>query len=200
MKQSEKLDLILKRLYDLRNERNKLTLKAIMQNLSIYESDEEMHRLADRLKFDGLANVNIIAAGRVLIQIKSHGIEYCEENSYSQPGMSLTSFNFNINGDISGSNIMMTAGNISHVKQSIKQKNESSEIIRKIKELTLANNEIENEKKEQILECANDMEDKINAGKPISKYQSKSLLDISAGFAQLVSLGIQLAQISGITL
>lgn len=181
MKQFEKLDLILKKLYELRHERNNLALDAIMQDLNIYESEEERRRLAERLESDGLANVYKTGA----IVITHPGIKYCEENSYSQPGKSLTSFNFNISGDISGSNIMMTAGNISHVKQSIKQKNESSEIIRKIKEIALANNEIEKEQKDDILECANDMEDKINAGKPISKYQLKSLLDISAGFAQL---------------
>ena len=79
MKQKEKLDLILKKLYELRDDKYSHTLTEIMTGLGIYESGEDMHRMAARLKDSGLAETNGTKEG-VYVKIINPGIDYYDEN------------------------------------------------------------------------------------------------------------------------
>ena len=47
-------------------------------------SVHELHKLADRLESDNYIECTRIQAG-IYAQLTSHGVEYCEEDSYSWP-------------------------------------------------------------------------------------------------------------------
>lgn len=101
MKQREKLDLILKRLYELRNDVHTHTLEDITKELDIFESKEDVQRLADRLEGDNYIKVSGSREG-LAVKIKSHGIEYSEEDSYSRPGEPVLSLAFHFHPSSAG--------------------------------------------------------------------------------------------------
>ena len=85
MKQSEKLDLLLKGLYEKKNEHHSL-LSEIAKTYSIeISSRDELFRLAERLEQDGYIRKPIYTSS-IYCAISSLGIEYCEEDSYAFKG------------------------------------------------------------------------------------------------------------------
>ncbi|AKD04923.1 hypothetical protein POKO110462_21540 [Pontibacter korlensis] len=79
MTQKEKLDLIMRRLFELRDDKYSHTLTSIMKELDIYETDSDMRRLATRLEDELLAKGTWVREG-VYIKITTHGIDYYEQN------------------------------------------------------------------------------------------------------------------------
>lgn len=196
MKQTEKRDAILLWLYNRRHEgRRNLYLKEIMEKLKIYESEQKLDNIAEKLKSDNFVDLQKIAGGQVVIhKIKPDGVDYCEQDSYSHPGQSIISLNFH--GAVNSSNLLV-GSNISNVSQAYIIKSEANELILKIKQILQEHEEASQNQKEELMECVNDIEDKIKANKPVLKYQLGSLINNSAGIAQLASLAIQLGQIYG---
>jgi len=82
MKQSEKLDLILSRLYDLRFDGKYYSLKDILNNYNIDTTLEEVFALGKKLEGDG--HINFLGSHNdVFGSITTEGIEYVEDDSYS---------------------------------------------------------------------------------------------------------------------
>jgi len=155
MKQSEKLDLILRELYKYKNDGRHHSIGLICKALNILlDSDLEMGNLASRLKTDGLINATI-TIGDSLAELTSSGIEYCEENSYSYSGQSIITNNYNISVVNSpNSNIVSQSSNVS-ITQSI---NEVNQTIEKIRETIASDSTIEMYKADEILECLNEIQ------------------------------------------
>lgn len=193
MKQSEKLDLVLKWLYARRHERHNTLLKRIMEELNIYESREDEDRIATRLHSDGLARAERMAAG-TLLTITSEGVEYCEESSYSKPGFSLTTFNI---GTVHSSNFLNNTGSISGstINQSLKQDNAVGEIISKIKQALPTEASLSSTEKEEILNRLDEIEEKLSAQKQVRKHNITDLLSVAANSAQVMGFVIQLGQV-----
>jgi hypothetical protein len=194
MKQSEKLDLILRDLYKYKNDGHHHSIGLICKALNIpLDSDLEMGNLASRLKTDGLINATI-TIGDSSAELTSSGIEYCEENSYSYTGHSIITNNYNISVVNSpNSNIVSQSSNVS-ITQSISEVNQT---IEKIRETIASDSTIEMCKVDEILECLNEIQECIkNNQKP--KYAIKSLLEIAGGISSIASLVMTLGQFAGI--
>lgn len=192
MKESEKRDLILKQLYEKKHD-NFSMLKGIMEYLHIYESEEELNRIANRLDKDNYADIKRISHG-VMIKISSLGIDYCEQDSYSHPGHPVINLNFS--GVFNAANMIMGANN-SNNHQSVTITSEAESLIKKIQESIQQSTEIDEESKGALMECIGDIDDKVKDNKKISKYQWSALLNNTAGLTQVSSFAIQLAQIFG---
>ena len=194
MKQSEKLDLILRELYKHKNDGNNHSIEQICRALSIpLDSILEIDKLASRLKTDRLINA-VMTNGDSLAELTSYGIEYCEENSYSYSGHSIITNNYNISVVNSpNSNVVSQSSNVS-ISQSISEINQT---IEKIRETIATDSTIELSKTNEILDCLNEIQVCIkNNQKP--KYAIKSLLDIAGGISSIASLVMTLGQFTGI--
>ena len=192
MKQSEKLDLILRELYKYKNESRFYSFKEIFETINIsFDSVNELVRLGERLEANGFINA-IITNGDCSGKLTSYGIEYCEEDSYSYSGHSVVTNNYSIfnspNANIvSQSSIVTINQNVSNVNESIE----------KIREAVMADATIDRDKAGEILDCLNEIQEAIkNNQKP--KFAIKSLLDIAGGISSIASWITTLGQFAGI--
>lgn len=96
MKQSEKLDLILRGLYQHMNDGLYWPISEVLKPLGIQLNFEELWRLAHRLHDDGYIESPISDGQDVICKITSYGIEYCEESSYTYTGQSIITNAYNI--------------------------------------------------------------------------------------------------------
>jgi hypothetical protein len=99
MKQSEKLDLILKELYKHKNNGGYYSLNEIFIELGIpiNIAGQELVNLGNRLKNDGYVDVLRFEINDCIAQITTYGIEYVEEDSYSNSGTSIINNTYNSN-------------------------------------------------------------------------------------------------------
>ena len=190
MTQDEKMDLVLKYLYQQRGSSKWHPIETILEELGVDSGEDDVERIAE-----GLLNAGLVTDAKsrfgFLLKINSTGVGYCEKSvfSHSYKGGS----NINIIGDVHQSNIMAGGGDISHVKQQLSPVNEADDLIRRIRE-TLP--EVEDEEiRELIEEGLSDVEDNIKKGKEIKKYQWKALIQHSADLTTISTWIIQLVQL-----
>ncbi len=194
MKQSEKLDLILRELYKYKNDGKYHSIGLICQSLNIpLESLSELNKIATRLKDDGFIKASITlqdCSG----ELTSYGIEYCEENSYSYSGHSIITNNYNISiVNSPNSNIVNQSSNVA-ITQNIGEVNQA---IEKIRETIENDNTIEKSKMHEIIECLNEIQESLkNNQKP--KFAIKSLIDIAGGISSIASWVSTLGQFAGL--
>lgn len=97
MKQIEKLDLLLKGLYE-EGKDDYFSLGIINNKLKIQiETIEELRRLAKRLENDGLIGNTFFTRNDISARLTSYGIDYCESDSYSYSGSAIINNTYNIN-------------------------------------------------------------------------------------------------------
>ncbi len=95
MKQSEKLDLILKGLYEFKHDGKYYSLTWILQNNGVEVNFDEVFSLGKKLEGDGMVQF-LGKHDDAMGSITTVGIEYVEEDSYSYSGHSITTNNYNI--------------------------------------------------------------------------------------------------------
>ena len=97
MKQVEKLDRILRYLYERRNDGNRHPLHKIVEETRLpVEGNGEIIRLGKRLMEDGLTDAIQLSMGRFMLRLNSHGVDYCEGHSFesaSEPLVQPTTIN-----------------------------------------------------------------------------------------------------------
>ncbi|MBK8339189.1 MAG: hypothetical protein IPK99_03920 [Flavobacteriales bacterium] len=99
MKQVEKLDTILRYLYDRRFDGHRYMLFNIPKELELsIGGRDEVIELGQRLKKDGVIDAIGLAMGDMAMQINSYGVEYCEGRSYGNIMQPLASSPINISG------------------------------------------------------------------------------------------------------
>jgi hypothetical protein len=192
IKQTEKLDLILRVLYNLRAEKDDIYLHEICESQNIpLASRDELYEIAERLKNDGYIKFTSIQAG-IYAKLTSKGIEYCEEDSYAYKGSSIitNTYHFNITNS-PNSNIVSASSNTSiHI-------NNHGEINNKIRELKarISNSkDINNNQKSDILECIEEVEASVNADRK-PKFALKQLFEQASNVAGVGSLLLDLGQL-----
>jgi RHS repeat-associated protein len=79
MKQSEMLDVILRYLYERRNDRREFSIAEILKESNIQADDNEIGRLAYQLRVDKLRELNLLSQKLKKAKITSKGITYCEQ-------------------------------------------------------------------------------------------------------------------------
>lgn len=193
MKQSEKLDLILKALYTLKDTGYYHSIVEICQQNNIPLGLEEWNRLSHRLENDGFVNT-MFHHNDCNLKLTTHGIEYCEENSYTYSGKAIINNHYNISVVNSpNSNIVSNSNNVN-----ITQQNEIvNETLKNIKSTLQNDPSINSDKLEEILECVNEIEHNVKSGNS-SKFAIKSLLEIGGNIASIASYLTALGQIIGI--
>lgn len=189
MKQSEKLDLILRTLYQYRHDGRYYSIESICETQHItVEPRNEVRMLAHRLKDDGNIKVMFTKSHTSAI-LTSYGIEYCEEDSYAYKGHSIITNTYNLT--ISNSPNANIISNSSSVNIAI---NNYSDIKTKIEELKRAVNrapEIDVKKKEEIIDCIEEVENNIDAGKK-PNYSFNSLAHLAGSLSEVGILIIEL--------
>ena len=193
MKQSEKLDIILKRLYDYRYDGKYYSITIILDNYNVNTNFDEVFSLTKKLERDG--HIKILGQHNdVLGSITTEGIEYVEDDSYSISGSPITNNHYNISiVNSPNANLISQSSNVS-VEQNFVDVHEAIDNIRK----TIHENaDIQKEILTDILECLNEIEQNVkNGNKP--KFAIKSLLDIAEGIASIASWVTVLGQFGGI--
>ena len=196
MKQSEKLDLILKTLYNYRQDGRYFSIEEICKSQNIpVEPKIELRMIVKRLEQDGYIRA-IYTNSDISAVLTSHGIEYCEEDSYANKGHSIITNNYNLtitnspNANIvsSSDNVTILINNYSNIKNKI------SEIRDTIKrDTTISQNRIQD-----IIDCIDEVETAIDSGKK-PKFSFSSLVELTSNIAGIGSLVIELGElISGI--
>ncbi|GJM17214.1 MAG: hypothetical protein DHS20C13_25410 [Thermodesulfobacteriota bacterium] len=194
MKQSEKLDLILRELYKYKNDGKYYSIKWICQTLNIpLDSNLELNKLAHRLKNDGYIKT-ISQKNDSSAELTSYGIEYCEENSYSYSGHSIITNNYSISVVNSpNSNIVNQSTNVS-INQNY---NEANQAVEKIRETISTDESIKEVTANEIMECLNEIQESLKGNKK-PKFAIKSLIDITGGISSISSWVTVLGQFAGL--
>ena len=194
MKQSEKLDLILRELYKYKNRGKYLSIGYICQSLEIpLDSILELRSLSKRLETDGYIKT-IFTRDDCNADLTSYGIEYCEETSYSYSGHSVITNNYSISiVNSPNSNIVNQSSNVEIFQNS----EDINQIIEKIRETITVDDAISSETASNILDCLNEIQECVkNQIKP--KSAIKSLIDISGSISSIASWATTLGQLLGI--
>jgi hypothetical protein len=194
MKQSEKLDLILRELYKYKNDGKYYSIGWICQSLGIpLDSVLELNKLAHRLEDDGYIKT-MFSHNDCSAELTTYGIEYCEEDSYSYSGHSIITNNYSISiVNSPNSNIVNQSSNVS-ISQNISEVNKAIENIR---ETVGTDTSIDKEKAAEIIECLNEIQESLkNNQKP--KFAIKSLINIAGGISSIASWVTTLGQFAGL--
>jgi hypothetical protein len=191
MKQSEKLDLILRELYKYKNDSKYYSIGWICENLNIpLDSLLELNKLAHRLKDDRLINT-MFRHNDCMAELTTYGIEYCEEDSYLNSGHSIITNEYSISiVNSPNSNIVSQSTDVS-ITQNIEDINKT---INEIKETVEQDPSVDSKILVEILECLNEIEQAVNNGnKP--KFALKALLNIAGSISSISGLIMNLSQL-----
>lgn len=180
MKQSAKLDIILKGLYDFRFDGKYYSVKEILYNSDIEASVDEIFSLGKKLEEDGyirfLGGHNDVSAS-----ITAEGIEYVEDDSYSITGTPITNNNYHISiVNSPNSNLVNQSSDVS-IKQSL---GDINEVINNIQNTIRQDSEIDKQTADDILECLDEIQQGIKNGNK-SKNAIKSLIGMAGIFHRL---------------
>ena len=97
MKQVEKLDRILRYLYERRFDGKMYLLQNIVAEISLpVEGKNEIIMLGKRLKDDHVVDAIPLSLGRLHMKINTYGVDYCEERSYESASQPLVHTTINI--------------------------------------------------------------------------------------------------------
>ena len=191
MKQVEKLDRILKGIYNRRTLKEDIYLDTICELDSIpLVSVDELHKLADRLEDDNYIECTRIRDG-IYAQLTSYDVEYCEEDSYSFKGHSIVTNNYFTISDSPFANIVSASNN---VKIQANNYGELKSKITELKEKIISDATMSESQKTEILECIEEVQDSVDAGKK-PKFSFKQLTEQASNISGVSSLLLQIGQI-----
>lgn len=189
MKQTEKLDFLLKQLYKHRSDYQYTDVIDIFGLMKDGVSETEAKLMVERL--EDLRYIKKISTKDGLsAKITSKGIEYCEEDSFAKNGYPIINNNYNLNIKNSpNSNIVNNSSNI-NIGSDINELNQLLDnILQKIK----SDQELHDEKKIDINECILEIRNNLKEDK-IPKFGIKTLLSLLSDISSVGGLAINLAQ------
>jgi len=191
MKQTEKLDLILRELYKHRYNGNSYPIEGICQTLGIAVSGKyEVLSLAHLLNDKGLINLTLLSQSRVHASLTSYGVQYCEGDSFTFSGHSVITNNYTMNINNSPNSAIVSSSN--NVTITITNHGEIKNKIQEIKEAAAGvdSDEIRN----NILECLEEINNNIeNNKKP--KFAFSALITLATGITKVAPLVTELGHL-----
>ena len=155
-------------------------------------SVDELHKLADRLEGDNYIECTWIQAG-IYAQLTSYGVEYCEEDSYSFKGHSIVTNNNNY-FTISESPFANIVSASNNVKIQANNYGELKSKFTELKEKIISDATISESQKTEILECIEEVQDSVDAGKK-PKFSFRQLTKQASNISGVSSLLLQIGQI-----
>lgn len=191
MKQSEKLDLILKFLYEKKFDGFYYDLPGILLDHGIKVNFDEGFALGKRLETDGLVKA-IGTKDGMSVTLTTHGVDYIESDSYTFRGHSIITNHYNISvTDSTNTSIIQNSSNTT-INQSATQINDIVDrIIAK-----LETEKINEDRLKEIKECLYEIKSATENGmKP--KFAFRSLLAMTSEFSSIASLVLSLGQMIG---
>ncbi len=191
MKQSEKLDIILRYLYDRRDDRREYNIADILAECKVETNHTETSRLAFMLRESKYIDLNQLSSTLMKARITSKGISYCEEDSYSHKGQGVVN-----NISIINSSQASIVVNSSQVEINQTTQDNAKKIIHQIRDAVSVDQSLVIKKQKEILECLTEIEAGIDNNK-VPKFAIKSLLGIGSDVASISSLLVSLAQLFG---
>ena len=192
MKQSEKLDLILRVLYQYRHDGQHHAIEAICEIQKIpVEPHNEVRALAHRLQDDGYIKATF-TKGATLALLTSHGIEYCEEDSYAYRGHSIITNTYNMT--ISNSPNANIVSGSSNVNIAINNYGDIKTKIEEIRQAVNNDTEVAATKKQEIKDCIDEVENNIDAGKK-PKFSFNALAHLAGSVSEIGLLVIELGRL-----
>jgi len=189
MKQTEKLDFLLKQLYKYRSDYQYTKVIDIFGLMKDGVSETEAKLMVERL--EDLKYIKKISTKDGLsAKITSKGIEYCEEDSFAKNGSPIINNNYNLNIKNSpNSNIINNSSNI-NIGSDI---NELNQILDNILQKIKIDQELQDKKKIDINECILEIRNNLKEDK-IPKFGIKTLLSLLSDISSVGGLAINLAQ------
>jgi hypothetical protein len=190
MKDSERLDLIIRRLYEIRKTRRSPYLSDIMKELNIYEDEDDVRLMAKRLV--PYASMTRITAG-IHIDIDQGGIDYVQEGPNQQKEYS----GLNVHFHGSHAQGIIAGHDISHVSQNMNFNSDAEKLISELKEAINQSPELTADKKEVAAEWVAEIEDDMKNSKPVRKIKWESLFSSVANASKIVEVATKLAEMYG---
>lgn len=190
MKQTEKLDIILKKLYDYRYDGQYYKIDLIFSEKKIEYQGEETFILAKRLEDDGLVQ----RAGNIStsVRLTSHGIDYCENDSYTYSGSSVMTNNYNLTISNSPNAILNNQSpNSIFITGDL---NKLSTTIDQIRETILNDESIGKEKKLDIQHSLTQITNELKEGE-LKKESVKKFLDKTSKISSIGSFLLNLMRL-----
>lgn len=189
MKQSEKLDIILRYLYDRKDDAKEYSIAEILSGSGVETNPTEVARLAEHLDKDKYISLNNLSSTLKKARITSKGITYCENDSYSNRGHNIVN-NYNI-VDSPNANIVVNSNQVT-INQT--QYEKATEIIHEIRKEISKDESVAMEQRAEILECLTEIESGIESRKT-PKFAIRSLLGMGSDIASISGFIINLAQL-----
>lgn len=192
MKQSEKLDLILRYLYDRRDDNKEYSIYQILEDSGIETNVTEVLRISKKLEEDGLIYLHNLSNKLRKAKITSKGVEYCEGDSYSNQGQSVTN-----NYHIAHNNESTVIINSSQVSINQSDTHKALDIINKIRS-TVEQENVKLDQRREIYECLTEIEESVKRQKS-PRFAVKGLISLISDISSVVGLGLSLAQLLGVS-
>ncbi|WP_421898308.1 hypothetical protein [Marinoscillum sp.] len=186
MMQSEKKDIILKYLYQHKDDGCYYNIEEILTSNSISSNYVEIDRLANDLSLDKLIYLKNLSSKLKKGKISSKGIDYCEKTSYEIEGRSII---YNINNSPQA-NIVVNSTGTTITQHEIQKAND---LIRQIN-TELEKVDIEVSARRDINECLAEIVDGLN-NQTSPKFAIRSLISLVSDVATISGLAIQLSEI-----
>lgn len=187
MKQSEKLDLILKQLYDFKFDGRYYDIAEILSNKGCEVSFDEAFSLGRRLQSEGLIKF-IGTKDGASATLTSEGVEYSESDSYTFKGSAVITNHYDIKiVNSPGSNVINQSSNVNVGSRINDLESILTELIRTIEK----DKEIDATNKQEICELEREVRNNLSAGY-IPKNALKSLMNFLGNFSSLGSFVIKI--------
>ena len=189
MKQKEKLDLLLKQLYNHKADHQYADVYDIFALMKDEVSETEAELMVQRLEDLNLIE-KIFTKDGLSAKITSKGIEYCEEDSFAQNGSPIVNNHYNLNIKNSpNSNIINQSSNVK-IGSDIEQ---IDSLLNDILEKIISDQGLAESRKNDIKKCVEEIKNNLKEDK-VPEFGLKTLLSLLSDVSSVSGLAINLAQ------
>lgn len=190
MKQTEKLDLILKKLYEFGFDGKYHSIVEILSDSGVQATRGEVYALIERLDSEGLVKMTS-TKDTIYADITSYGVQYCEDDSFTHRGIALINNNYDIKIENSpGANIVNQSTNVSITNQI----NEIRNILEKLKQTIDEDMTVSESMKTDIKDCLLEIENNLKAGQ-VPKFGIRKFIELVGDISSIASFVISLIQL-----
>jgi hypothetical protein len=189
MKQSEKQDIILRYLYERKDDNKEYSIAEILESSGVDTNVTEIARLAEHLERDKYIKLNDLSSKLKKAKITSKGITYAEGDSYSHKGNNIINHYNVVNSP--QANIVVNSHQIAITQT---QGEQAVEIIKQIRETIAKDESVAVALRTEILECLTEIESSLE-NKKTPKFAMKSLLGMGSDIASISGFVLNLVQL-----